>query len=105
MSRQQRLHDTLFAQFSPAYLTIDDESGNHSVPVGSESHFKVLIVSDTFNQLTRIARHRLVNGAVMHEFSNGLHALSLHLYTPQEWEHKKTAVATSPECKGGSRHK
>ena len=104
MSRQQRLHETLSTQFSPQHLVVDDESGNHSVPTGSESHFKVLIVSDNFNQLTRITRHRLVNEFVMPEFSNGLHALSLHLYTPEEWERKKETVPASPECKGGSRH-
>lgn len=105
MSRQHHLQEILSAQFNPIHLIVENESNNHSVPIGSESHFKIIVVSDQFDQLTHIARHRLVNESVKNEFSNGLHALSMHLFTPDEWNKKKGAVPNSPECKGGSRHK
>lgn len=105
MTRQQRIHEIISTTLSPAHLKIEDETQNHSVPVGSESHFKLLIVSSHFKQLNRVARHRLINHLVTHEFSRGLHALSLHLYTPDEWEQKNTGIPASPICKGGSRQK
>lgn len=104
MSRQQRLHDAFSMHLEPIFLNIENETHQHSVPEGAESHFKVLIVSPTFQSLNRVARHRLVNHLIQHEFETGLHALSLHLYTPEEWERKDTPVQASPTCKGGSRH-
>lgn len=103
MSRKQRLHDIFSTHFNPTYLVIEDETGNHSVPIHSESHFKVIMVSEMFLHKTRVARHRLVNQPILEEFSNGLHALSLHLFTPEEWQEKQETVAASPQCKGGSR--
>lgn len=45
------------------------------------------IVSSEFAGKTQIARHRLVNSLLKDEFDNmGLHALSLRLKTPEEWE-------------------
>jgi BolA protein len=43
-------------------------------------------VSSEFNGKTQIARHRLVNSLLKDEFDAGLHALSLRLKTPEEWE-------------------
>lgn len=50
------------------------------------SDFAVAIVSSAFEGKTQIARHRLVNGLLKDEFDAGLHALSLRLKTPKEWE-------------------
>lgn len=51
------------------------------------SDFAVSLVSNAFTGKTQIARHRLVNGLLKDEFDNhGLHALSLRLKTPEEWE-------------------
>lgn len=49
--------------------------------------FAVAIVSSAFAGKTQIARHRQVNSLLKDEFDNqGLHALSLRLKTPEEWE-------------------
>ena len=101
MSRLQRMNDALFSQLKPDTLSIDDESKQHHVPVGSETHFKVVAVSTCFIGLNRIARHRLVNTCLQDEFTTGLHALSLHLYTPDEWRQKTQGVPQSPACRGG----
>lgn len=104
MSRQQRLHDAFLTHLQPVILKIDNETHQHSVPADSESHFKVLIVSPVFESMNRVARHRLTNRTIQQEFETGLHALSLHLYTPLEWDQKNAPVQASPTCKGGSRH-
>ncbi|MGI9323235.1 MAG: BolA family protein [Pseudomonadales bacterium] len=38
-----------------------NESGNHNVPPGSESHFKLVLVSSEFDGKPLVQRHRLVN--------------------------------------------
>ena len=68
------------------HLEIENESRFHSVPPHSESHFKVTIASDTFaRHKTRVQRHRLVNDVLKEELANGVHALSIHPFTMDEW--------------------
>ncbi|MDP3562558.1 MAG: BolA family protein [Legionellaceae bacterium] len=97
MLRAQRLHDALSQALKPNLLQIENESNQHQVPAGSESHFKVIIVSTEFDSLSRIARHRLVNALLASEFKTGLHALTLSLHTPLEWS-KQDHVPSSPPC-------
>ncbi|TAL66052.1 MAG: BolA family transcriptional regulator [Legionella sp.] len=100
MSRKERIEVQLKQNLEPNYLSVEDESRNHHVPKDAETHFKVVLSSITFKDLSRIARHRLVNQLLQAEFDQGMHALSLHLYTPEEWE-KKQGVLPSPSCKDG----
>jgi stress-induced morphogen len=45
------------------------------------------MVAPAFSGKTPIARHRLVNALLKDEFDNmGLHALSLRLKSPEEWQ-------------------
>ena len=103
MSRLQRMNDALFSELKPDILTIEDESARHNVPVGAETHFKVVGVSTRFNDLSRILRHRLVNACLSAEFTTGLHALSLHLYTPDEWQQQYRDVPASPACRNAKK--
>lgn len=104
MSRLQRMNDALLSELKPDSLIIDDESHGHSVPKGAESHFKITAVASSFNNLSRVARHRLVNSIVSNEFDTGLHALSLFLYTPDEWMKKTNPIPASPKCRGGQKN-
>lgn len=44
-----------------------------------QTHYVMEIVSERFDSLRPLARHRLVNDLLAHEFEQGLHALSLTL--------------------------
>ncbi|KTC83194.1 BolA family protein [Legionella cincinnatiensis] len=101
MSRKNRIEELLNQELTPVYLNVIDESANHHVPEGAQTHFKVTVVSFHFNDLSRIARHRLLNHLLHKEFEFGLHALSMHLFTPNEWEKRNKTVLQSPACKGG----
>jgi len=107
MTTQQTITDKLNEAFSPEHLEVINESHMHSVPEGSESHFKVVIVSDDFDGKMLIARHRMVNKVLEEELSRdreqgGIHALALHTMTMQEWFDKGN-VPDSPQCMGGSK--
>ena len=73
-----------------------------NVPVGSESHFKVVLVSDVFRDKALLARHRLVNELLGDELAGPIHALSLDTLTGDEWFEKGGKSKPSPECLGGS---
>jgi BolA protein len=102
--RNQRLNDKLSKELSPTFLHIEDESGNHSVPEGSESHFKVVVVSPVFEGLAKIARHQKIYAILADELKSGLHALSIRAYTAAEWDKEKQHGGyDSPACLGGSK--
>jgi len=105
MSTQARIESKLAAALHPTFLEVVNESHKHSVPPGSESHFKVTVVSEEFNDRQLVARHRLVNKALAEELAGSVHALALHTLTPQEWTLRAGATAESPPCLGGSKRR
>lgn len=98
MNRRERIRESLQSALSPFHLEITDESHQHSVPAGSESHCKVVAVSDCFAGHTLVARQRLVNKALQREFESGLHALALFTWTPGEWFEKGEIAPASPRA-------
>lgn len=101
MAREQRLQAAV-ADLSPSHVEIINESHQHGGP-GTETHFKLVLVSEAFAGLRPVARHQRVYALCQDELASGLHALALHLYTPAEWAETGQAPA-SPACRGGSRH-
>ena len=61
MTTQQIIEEKLVGGFDLQHLQVINESGQHNVPDGSESHFKVVLVAEAFEGTRLIARHRLVN--------------------------------------------
>ena len=98
---QSILEYKLTQGLQPTHLDVINESHNHNVPTGSESHFKVVVVSAQFEGKNLVARHRQVYAIVAQELAEHVHALALHTLTPAEWE-KKNAAPNSPPCKGGA---
>jgi stress-induced morphogen len=86
----------------PVHLEVVNESGMHSVPPGSETHFKVLVVSPAFEGLGLVDRHRRVNEALRDELRRSVHALSIRALTPAQWGEGQAALP-SPPCLGGSK--
>lgn len=101
MSRQARIEEKL-QSLEPTVLEVVNESHMHSVPQGSETHFKVVIVSKRFEGQPLVARHRLVYEALGDELRAGLHALAITSKSPTEWEASPVALK-SPPCLGGSK--
>jgi len=87
--------------FKPVHLEIQNESHMHNVPLNSETHFKVILVSREFDGKSRIARHQIVNKALAEELSGPVHALSIQAFTLHEWQKRDGYIAPSPNCRGG----
>jgi BolA protein len=75
----------------------------HSVPKGSETHFKVVVVSAAFEGLGLVDRHRRVNQILEDELKQGVHALSIRALTPAQWAESGAGEFASPPCLGGSK--
>lgn len=101
-SMQIRIHQKVVAAFDPLYVDLVNESHRHSGPA-TESHFKLTLVSEVFQNQRPLKRHQAVYTLLAEELKGGVHALSLHLFTPAEWDDERQQVPASPDCRGGSR--
>ena len=102
-STQERIVSKLDARFDLQHLEVENESGGHNVPTGSETHFRVVLVSDEFDNVGLLGRHRAVNEVLSQELEHGVHALALHTYTRDEWQKRFGDAPLSPPCLGGQR--
>ncbi len=100
---QQSIERKLTESLTPDHLEVINESHMHSVPPGSESHFKVIVVSPRFDGLNRIKRHQAVNAVLADELAGPIHALSMETYTAGEWQTRGGRTLASPQCMGGAK--
>jgi len=101
MQMQNQIINKLNQALSPQHLEVINESSNHNVPAGSESHFKVTMVAEGFVDESLVKRHQKVYQVLADELKGSLHALALHLYTLDEWRTKNGGAPLSPPCMGG----
>ncbi|HEY9032981.1 MAG TPA: BolA/IbaG family iron-sulfur metabolism protein [Pseudomonadales bacterium] len=104
MSIQQQIEQKVLAALDVQFIELLNESHMHSVPANSETHFKLTLVSDSFAGLGKVKRHQQIYQLLADELAGPVHALALHLYTPQEWQARHGAIPASPQCLGGSKH-
>src|SRR5210317_453135 len=95
--------EALLQRFNPDFLEVLNESHQHSVPPNSETHFKVVLVSPSFDGKRKVARHQQVYAALAAQLEGPVHALALHTYTPDEWRERQQAAPQFPDCLGGSK--
>ena len=101
MSVQESIERKLAEGLEAVHLEVINESGQHNVPPGSESHFKVVVVSRDFEGKSLVAQHRLVYALLGPELESQVHALALHTYTEEKWLEQKGDAPMSPPCLGG----
>jgi len=100
MTIESTLRERLVQAFQPEFIEVTNESHMHNVPLNSETHFKVVAVSQVFANTRKVARHQRVYALVGDLLEGELHALALHLMTPEEWQEVEKAPS-SPKCHGG----
>lgn len=103
MNQRENIYQKISDSLKPMHIEVIDESHNHNVPEGSQSHFKVTVVSEKFDGLMLIKRHRLINDILRDELDDQIHALALHTMTPEQWFEKGGEAPESPPCLGGGK--
>lgn len=82
---ETRIRESLAA----VHIEVEDEShlhAGHAGAKGGAGHFRALIVSERFEELSRVARQRLVFEAVGEMMGPEIHALAMRTLTPAEWD-------------------
>ena len=81
---EQKLSET----YTPQHLQVVDESHLHEGHAGSQpgghTHFRVHMVANMFDGMSRIDRQRHVLACLADELQGPVHALALKLKSPQE---------------------
>ena len=98
MKVQQLLEQQIQKGLQPVLLKVINESPNHNVPEGSESHFRVLVVSEKFSGLNLVKRHQMVHQLVANEIKEKIHAFSQQTLTPEEFQERGGKLPSSPPC-------
>jgi stress-induced morphogen len=73
-----QIKNELETKFSGSQVAVDDLTG-------TSDHFQVTIVSDLFEGLSLIERHRKVYDALGSDVGGAIHALSIKAYTNNQW--------------------
>ena len=102
MTTQDTIEQKITAGLDCAVVNLTNESHMHNVPAGSESHFRLVVVSDEFESLNLVARHRTINKLLREELAGPVHALALHTFTTDEWRARGESAQQSPDCMGGA---
>ncbi len=103
MTVQQSIQTKIATALAPSHLEVVNESHMHAVPPGSESHFRVVVVSERFEGQPLVRRQQTVNQILEQEFEDGLHALSMQTLTGAEWTRRGGQTRASPACHGGGK--
>ncbi|XP_014475718.1 PREDICTED: protein BolA homolog [Dinoponera quadriceps] len=103
MSRpvESSIRKKLETGLEPQHYDVINESYMHNVPKGTESHFKVIVVSEKFDKQPLLKRHQMIYDLLQTEMEEHIHALSIVAKTPEQWTASNKTVAASPACRGG----
>lgn len=93
---QQQIEQKLINAFDPIHLEVIDESHEHKMPRGSQTHFSAVVVSEYFMGKTRIERHKKVYRALLQELDGLIKAFTVLTYDPRQWQGKECSLPLPP---------
>ena len=86
-NRVTTIEQLLVTALAPQDLLVKDQSHLHAGHAGAKEgkgHFDVTIVSEKFDGVNRIGRHRLVYDALGAFMESDIHALRINAFSPAE---------------------
>jgi len=104
MSIQTDIEARLAERFAPSFLSVENESRLHSLDRAGETHFKVVVVTDAFEGLMILKRHRLVQETLAAQIAS-VRAVSLHTFTPKEWNARAQESLEGSRCVGAKQER
>lgn len=86
--RVARIDAQLRQALDATHVEVVDESEHHVGHAGAASgagHFRVCVVSQSFEGKARLAAQRLVYAALADMMESEIHALAIRTFTPDDW--------------------
>lgn len=98
-SALENLRDKLSRAIPVEHIDIQDESHLHAGHAGARpegnSHFRLVVVSDAFTDMSRVKRHQVIYRILHEEMQSHIHALAISALTPKEYATKHNKGAES----------
>ena len=82
---EEKIINLLNSKLNPSILKVVNESHMHNVPEGSESHFKLIIVSESFKNIPTLKRHKIIYKE-LDNLMDLIHAVSIHPFDEDEYK-------------------
>jgi BolA protein len=86
-AREEKIREQLERSLGPLELMIKDQSQLHVGHEGArdgKGHFDITVVSQAFDGVNRVQRHRMVYDALRDLLESDIHALRISAYAPSE---------------------
>ena len=96
MSSYDEIIATLNSALKVESIILENESAMHNVPINSETHFKLVIISNDFIEMTKVKRHQLIYQTLFKTMKK-IHALSIQAFTTEEFN-INPVILSSPDC-------
>ena len=95
--RAQAIEDALKQRLAAQHVEVIDDSVLHAHHPGAHDgggHFRIMVVSEHFRGLSRVAAQRLVYEALAELMTHDIHALQMRTLTPESWSAKENCSHT-----------
>ncbi|MCB1198075.1 MAG: BolA family transcriptional regulator [Deltaproteobacteria bacterium] len=79
MWSKEKIQSTIADAMPSAKIAVDDLTG-------TSDHFQVIIVTDDFEGMSPLERHRKIYDVLGKDVGGAIHALSLKTYTEEQWK-------------------
>jgi BolA protein len=91
MTLEAHVKENLKSAMSLDHFGYQDDTAGHEHHPGRNggAHITALIVSQNFEGLKLLERHKMVYSALGNLMQNDIHAFSMKTYTPDEWAKHK----------------
>ncbi|OGX27103.1 MAG: hypothetical protein A3D10_03690 [Omnitrophica WOR_2 bacterium RIFCSPHIGHO2_02_FULL_48_11] len=91
MPTADEIHKILVKELSAVHVAVQDNSAQHAGHAGAKQggHFSVLIIAKNFENKSLVERHRMVYTALQEKMQQGIHALAIQAFTPEEFQKQK----------------
>lgn len=88
LDRHTHITQIVHDNFQPDQFELVNNSHKHQGHGGDDgsgqSHFALTLVTSEFNGMSKVKRHQLMYSLIKPLMDNGLHAIELHLHSPNE---------------------
>ena len=78
---EEKIKNILNNTFKDGHIEVIDSNG-------TQDHFNILVISDSFNGMKLLERHRIIYKHLESFLSKEIHAVQIKTFTKNEWENK-----------------
>ena len=96
MSVKSQIEDLCTKALNFDFISIENESHLHSSSQNAESHFKLIIVSESFKNIPTLKRHKIIYKE-LDNLMDLIHAVSIHPFDEDEYKKNPFTIDT-PDC-------